>query len=149
MDSNEKIKSPSFLRELCRNGEFYGQTSGSCPGYAQANLCILPKKYAFDFLLFCQRNPKPCPLLHVLEPGVKILGSDIDIARDLPKYRIFRNGVLTEEVTDISSYWQDDFVSFVIGCSFSFEEALLNSGLDVRHISMQRNVPMYETSILS
>lgn len=141
--NDHKILLPNELRLKCRNGEFIEQTSGCCPGYAQANLCILPKKYAFDFLLFCHRNPKPCPLLHVLEPGVKYLGSTIDITRDIPKYRVYRDGVMSEEVTDISSYWQDDFVSFLIGCSFSFEEALLKSGLDVRHISMQTNVPMY------
>lgn len=145
-------KSPNEVREACRNGAYNGQTSGLSTGYAQANLCILPKKYAFDFLLFCQRNPKPCPLLHVLEPGVFTLrggtgGDGIDIRKDVPKYRIYREGVLVEEVEDIEQYWQEDFVSFVIGCSFSFEDALMKAGLKIRNIEERKTVPMYLTNI--
>jgi uncharacterized protein YcsI (UPF0317 family) len=132
---------PKVLRLACRSGSFAGQTSGQANGYAQANLCILPKDYAFDFLLFCQRNPKPCPLLHVLEAG-QFTFQDIDIRTDLPKYRIYRNGSLDEECTDISNLWSEDFVTFVIGCSFSFEDALIRAGLPVRHIDQGRNVPM-------
>ncbi len=132
---------PTDIRFACRNGTFSGQTSGQSPGHAQANLCILPKEYAFDFLLFCQRNPKPCPLLHVLEAGVTNLG-DIDIRTDLPKYRVFHDGQLAEESTDITKLWREDFVTFVIGCSFSFEDALIRSGLTIRHIEQNRNVPM-------
>eukprot|EP01039_Chlorochromonas_danica_P015884 gene15884-18726_t len=139
--------SPQEVRLKCRSGEFSGQTSGLAPGYAQANLCILPKEYAFDFLLFCQRNPKPCPLLHVLEPGVFQLG-DIDIRKDVPRYRVFRDGVFSEEVTNIGDdIWSSDMVTFVIGCSFSFEDALIRAGLRIRHIDQNRNVPMYNTSI--
>lgn len=139
--------SPQEVRLKCRSGEFSGQTSGLAPGYAQANLCILPKEYAFDFLLFCQRNPKPCPLLHVLEPGVFQLG-DIDIRKDVPRYRVFREGVFSEEVTNIGDdLWSSDMVTFVIGCSFSFEDALIRAGLRIRHIDQNRNVPMYNTSI--
>lgn len=130
------------VRLACRRGEFKNQTSGLAPGYAQANLCILPKEYAFDFLLFCQRNPKPCPLIEVLEPGQSIFGDDIDIKTDFPKYRVFVDGVLVDEPFDISSLWSDDFVTFVIGCSFSFEEALVRAGICVRHIEEGRNVPM-------
>lgn len=133
--------SPTDLRAASRSGEFTGQTSGQTPGYAQANLCILPKKYAFDFLLFCQRNPKPCPLIRVLEPG-EIGFEDIDIRTDVPKYRIFRDGVLVEEANSVKDVWQDDFVTFVIGCSFSFEEALMNAGLRIRNIDESKNVPM-------
>eukprot|EP01031_Cornospumella_fuschlensis_P028550 gene28550-34462_t len=142
-------QTPEALRAACRSGEYGGQTAGHAPGYAQGNLCILPKEYAFDFLLFCQRNPKPCPLLHVLEAGDAKLGS-IDIRTDLPKYRVFRDGVLVSECTDISEYWQEDLVTFVIGCSFSFEDALLKAGLGIRHIDQGCTVPMsvceYRTS---
>ena len=130
------MNSPAEVRAACRTGTFTSQTSGLAPGFAQANLCILPREYAFDFLLFCQRNPKPCPLIEVLEPGQHCFGegSNIDIKTDLPKYRIFVNGELTEEVNDISRFWREDLVTFVIGCSFSFEEAMIRSGLRVRHI---------------
>jgi uncharacterized protein YcsI (UPF0317 family) len=134
-------ESPKDLRLACRDGNFHDQTSGQARGYAQANLCILPKEYAFDFLLFCQRNPKPCPLLHVLEPG-KFDLDDIDIRRDVPKYRVYHDGVLTKECTNITDLWSEDFVTFVIGCSFSFEDAMGRAGLSIRHIDQNRNVPM-------
>ncbi len=137
------MQTPQEVRLKSRSGEFDGQTSGHAPGYAQANLCILPRQYAFDFLLFCQRNPKPCPLLHVLEPGIYHLG-EIDIRRDVPKYRIFKDGLFVEEVSNIGDdIWLDDMVTFVIGCSFSFEDALIRAGLRIRHIDQRRNVPMY------
>ena len=108
-----------------------------CGGYAQANLCILPKDYAFDFLLFCMRNPKPCPILEVGDVGsrvIRTMADGGDICRDIPKYRIWRNGVLEREVTDISAFWQEDFVYFLIGCSFSFESELLEAErADVQH----------------
>lgn len=112
MDSS--LVAPKALRAKCREGSFVNQTSGYCKGYAQANICILPKEYAFEFLLFCQRNPKPCPLIECLSDGEYALG-DIDIRTDLPKYRIYENGILVKELTDISSYWRDDFVTFIIG----------------------------------
>lgn len=141
---------PAEVRSLIREGKLTGQTSGMCPGFAQANLCILPKKYAYDFLLYTQRNPEACPVLEVSDVGsrdLSIVARDADIARDFPKYRIYRNGVLTDEVTDVSDIWQDDFVSFLIGCSFSFEAELLEAGVPVRHIEEGRNVPMYITNI--
>lgn len=119
-------------------------------GYAQANLVILPERYAFDFLLFCQRNPKPCPLLEVIEPGAyrtRFLSQTADIRSDIPRYNVYREGKLQETVTDIASLWQDDFVTFLLGCSFSFEQALLGAGIPVRHIEQQRNVPMYITNV--
>ena len=131
----------SQVRLACRSGEFSSQTAGQARGYAQANLCILPKEYAFDFLLFCQRNPKPCPLLHVLEAGV-YQHHDVDIRSDLPRYRVYEDGKLIDEVTDITHLWRDDLVTFVIGCSFSFEDAMVNAGLSIRHIDQKRNVPM-------
>ena len=109
--------SPQEVKKLIRTGEIDYQTSGMCNGYAQANLCILPKDYAFDFLLFCTRNPKPCPILEVGDVGskqFKTMASEGDVCKDFPKYRIWRNGVLEKEVTDITDYWQDDFVYFLI-----------------------------------
>ena len=141
---------PRELRHLIRSGAYDKPTSGLCPGYAQANLIILPKEQAYDFLLFAQRNPKPCPILEVTEVGARetsIIAQDCDIATDFPRYRIYRNGVMEEEVTDVSSYWQDDFVSFVIGCSFSFESELIEAGIEMRHNTMGRNVSMYLTNI--
>lgn len=142
--------SPVQARHLIREGRYSASTSGLCPGFAQANLIILPKEQAYDFLLFAQRNPKPCPILEVLEVGEKFtrtIANDCNIASDFPKYRIYENGVMTSEVTDISDTWQDDFVGFIIGCSFSFESELIDAGIEVRHNTLGRNVPMYKTNI--
>ncbi|WP_374110622.1 putative hydro-lyase [Neobacillus cucumis] len=141
---------PAEIRELIRKQTITGPTAGMSKGFTQANLVILKKEYAFDFLLFCQRNPKPCPLLDVTEPGSFIPGKiarTADIRKDIPKYRIYRDGVFTEEVTDISEYWEDDMVGFLLGCSFTFETPLLESGIPVRHIEENCNVPMYKTNI--
>jgi len=119
-------------------------------GYAQANLVILPEKYAFDFLLFCQRNPKPCPLLEILEPGkfrTEILSSDADIRTDIPRYTIYRKGKSEGTVQEIKGLWKRDFVSFLLGCSFSFEEALLRSKIPIRHLEEKKNVSMFVTNI--
>ena len=134
-----------------RSGEITGQTSGMCNGYAQANLVIMPEKYAGDFEQFARQNPKPCPLLEVMHGSryVQDMGKGADILTDIPKYRIFENGVLVKEVTDATPYWQDDMAVFLIGCSFSFEEALMEAGIDVRHISMGRNVPMFRTKVMT
>ena len=141
---------PELVRALIREGKLTGQTSGMCEGYAQANLCVLPREYAYDFLLFTMRNPKACPVLEVSDVGsrmLRVIAKNADIATDFPKYRIYRNGILEEETTDISGIWQDDFVSFFIGCSFSFESALLEADIPVRHIEEGCNVPMYLTNI--
>lgn len=128
-----------------------GPTAGCCANFVQANICILPRACAFDFLLFCQRNPKPCPLLDVSEPGSTAppawLARDGDIRSDVSAYRVYRDGVLIDETTDVSRYWQDDLVTFYLGCSFSFEAALQQSGLPVRHVEEGRNVPMFRTTI--
>ncbi|MCR5673006.1 MAG: putative hydro-lyase [Lachnospiraceae bacterium] len=142
--------SPAKVRQLIRTGEITIPTSGMCNGYAQANLVVLPKDLAFDFLLFAVKNPKACPILEVTEPGARSLtdmATSADIATDIPKYRIYENGVLTGEYTDVSSFWRDDLVSFLIGCSFSFEWELMNADVPVRHIEENRNVPMYNTNI--
>ncbi|MFY9138037.1 putative hydro-lyase [Zwartia sp.] len=138
------------VRQNIRQGLFTLPTAGAAPGFVQANLVVLPKALAADFLLFCQRNPKPCPLLSVSDPGSTFFpgfGDDLDIRTDVPRYRVWRNGEMIDEVANVTSYWRDDLVSFAIGCSFSFEEALVAEGLDVRHISCASNVPMYRSNI--
>ncbi|TAE60063.1 MAG: putative hydro-lyase [Nostocales cyanobacterium] len=142
--------SPTKIRQLCREGKLENQTSGLALGFVQANLVVLPYSLAFEFLLFCQRNPKSCPILDVTEvgnPEPKIIAPGADIRTDLPLYRIFRHGELVEETTDIKAFWRTDLVGFLIGCSFSFENAMLNSKLPVRHIEEGKNVPMYTTNI--
>lgn len=138
------------VRVDARHGKLTGPTAGLAYGYVQANLVILPAEDAMDFLVFCQRNPKPCPLLGVSTPGQKgipNLGENLDIATDIPRYRVWEDGVLVEECADVTGYWRDDLVSFAIGCSFSFEEALLEQGLELRHITQGCNVPMYRTNV--
>ncbi|WMD21907.1 putative hydro-lyase [Achromobacter seleniivolatilans] len=133
-----------------RSGKLTGPTANLAPGHVQANLAILPRALAADFLHFCQRNPKPCPLLAMSEPGdpaLPELGHDIDIRSDIPRYRVWKNGELVAEPTDVRDIWRDDLVSFLIGCSFSFEEAMLDNGLPVRHIEQGCNVPMYRTNV--
>ncbi|MFC1935270.1 putative hydro-lyase [Chloroflexota bacterium] len=144
-------RSPQELRSLIRKGHLnVSSTAGLAPGYVQANLVILPKAQAFDFLLFCQRNPKPCPLIEVMEPGVAeptISAPGADIRTDLHGYRVYRDGVLTKEVENIKEEWQDDLVTFLLGCSFTFEAALMSAGIYMRHIEEGKNVSMYITNI--
>ena len=145
-----KQLSPTQLRRLIRTGQYTEDTTGLAMGYIQANLAILPEKYALDFATFCQRNPKPCPLIAVSEVGsveLPTLAHDFDLRTDVSKYRIFRDGEFIEAVTDISGHWQDDFVAFALGCSYSFEEALVAAGLPLRHLDLGRAVPAYETNI--
>jgi uncharacterized protein YcsI (UPF0317 family) len=137
-------------RHAVRSGTHHGPTSELAPGYVQGNLAILPKALAEDFRIFCERNPKPCPLIGMSQAGdprVPELGEDLDIRTDLPRYRVWRNGELIAEPGDITDYWRDDLVSFVIGCSFSFEEALTQAGIELRHIARGSNVPMFRTSV--
>jgi len=142
---------PAYRARLdARAGRLTGPTANLAPGNVQANLAILPRELAADFLRFCQRNPKPCPVLAVSEPGdpsLADLGHDIDIRSDIPRYRVWHDGELVAEPTDVRDIWRDDLVSFLIGCSFSFEEAMLDNGLPVRHIEQGCNVPMYRTNI--
>src|SRR5438132_9051791 len=138
------------LRCLARAGELTGPTAGLALGFVQPNLVVVPKDLAFNFLLFCQRNPKPCPLLDVTEPGdpePRLVAPGADLRTDLPRYRVFQNGELVDEPMDLNRYWRDDLVGFLIGCSFTFERALLEAGLPVRHIETGANVPMYRTNI--
>ncbi|BCL38245.1 putative hydro-lyase [Nostoc sp. MS1] len=141
---------PAKIRQLCREGKLTTPTPGLALGSVQANLVVLPYSLAFEFLLFCQRNPKSCPILDVTEvgnPEPKIIAPGADIRTDLPRYKIFCQGEFVEETTDIKAFWRDDLVAFLIGCSFSFENAMLNSELPVRHIEEEKNVPMYKTNI--
>ncbi len=141
---------PRDVRELIRRREFTGITAGVSAGYVQANLAILPRELAFDFLLFCQRNPKPCPIIEVIEEGqveAKQTAPGSDIRTDLPKYRIYRYGELEAEVDNISEYWSDDLVTFLIGCSYSFENAMLDADIPLRHHEQGSNVSMFITNI--
>jgi uncharacterized protein YcsI (UPF0317 family) len=149
MSSALTFVTPADLRRACRTGEFRRDTAGQAPGRIQANLMILPKSQAFDFLLFCQRNPKPCPLVEVLAPGVAepLCAPGANIATDVPGYRVYRDGELTEERDEVASLWRDDLVGFLIGCSFSFESAVQRAGVRLRHIDQGRNVAMYRTSV--
>jgi uncharacterized protein YcsI (UPF0317 family) len=142
--------SPEEVRMQCRSGDWQTQTSGLAPGYAQANLVILPREDADEFRQFCELNPKPCPLLEMTEPGchsLARLAESADLRTDLPMYRVWRDGVLADEVQNIAHLWQDDLVSFLIGCSFTFEAALIENQIPVRHIELGRNVPMFQTNI--
>ena len=133
-----------------RSGQLTSHTSGLVRDHVQGNVVILPQALADDFLRYCQRNPKPCPVLAISEPGdprLPALGADIDIRSDVPRYRVWRRGELVEEPTDIAKHWRDDLVTFVLGCSFSFEQALLDAGLAMRHIDQNRNVAMFRTNI--
>ncbi|MEN6411548.1 MAG: putative hydro-lyase [Veillonellales bacterium] len=144
------FSTPARIRAAIRRGEWVHPTAGLAPGFAQANMAILPKELAFEFLLFCQRNPKPCPILDVTDlgsPVPKRIAPDADIRTDLPKYRIYRYGELSEEVTDIVEYWRDDMVAFLIGCSFTFEHSLLRNSIPIRHIEESCNAAMYKTNI--
>ena len=141
---------PKELRSLMRGGQLAQTTGGMAPGHVQANLAVLPREQAFDFLLFCQRNPRPCPLLEVVEAGSvepAQTAPGADLRSDLPRYRVYQRGELTAEVEDASEFWRDDLVSFLLGCSFSFETALMRAGLPMRHIECGTNVAMFITNI--
>ena len=144
------MQSTKEFRQKVRTGEWDSQTSGVEYDIVQTNVVILPKEYAFDFLLFCQRNPKSCPIIEVLNPGqFEPINSapEADIRTDIPRYNIYKDGKFIEEVFSIEQYWTEDLVTFLLGCSFTFEHALLNSGINLRHIDQNNNVAMYKTNI--
>jgi uncharacterized protein YcsI (UPF0317 family) len=135
---------------MIREGKWRKPTAGLAPGYVQANLVVLQRELAYDFLLFAQRNPKPCPVIEVTDAGSpepKLSAPGADLRTDIPRYRIYRNGMLAQEVTDLRDVWTPDLVAFLLGCSFSFEAALLKAGVPVRHIEEDKNVPMFITSV--
>lgn len=149
-DRDDPARNPGAARRLIRSGAYAGQTAGMAMGYLQGNIVILPAAFALAFAAFCHRNPKPCPLVAMSDPGeprLPALGADIDIRCDVPRYNVYRGGELAEQVTDLHGLWRDDFVTFVLGCSFSFEEALLEAGIPVRHIERNETVAMYRTGI--
>ncbi len=150
--SREELKKmhPKDIRALIRSQDFKDHTMGIAEGYTQANLAILPKKYAFDFMVFCQRNPKPCPVLEVTEPGVsklRYLSETTDLKSDLSQYRVFKNGECVDEPYDISKYWRDDFVAFLLGCSASFDHILVSSNINVHHMREGKIPSVYITNI--
>lgn len=138
-----------MARHGIRKGDIRGNTAGMAPGYIQGNIVILPQADAAAFVEFCEANSRACPLLAVSKPGdpsLPTLGADIDMRHDLPGYRVFRNGALFDEETDIEHLWRDDLVTCVIGCSFTFEAALIAAGIPLRHVTQGRNVAMYRTN---
>src|SRR5262249_30172432 len=138
------------VRRLARSGELSGVTAGLAMGFVQANLVVVPRDLAFDFLLFCQRNPKPCPLLDVTEAGSpepRRVAPGSDLRTDVPRYRVYRDGELIDEPDDLGRWWRDDLVGFLLGCSFTFENALLQAGVPLRHLEQGCNVPMYRTNL--
>src|SRR6186997_1334209 len=156
MPAAQQLKPSDFprtgedARRAIRSGQWTGPTSGMAPGYVQGNLAILPAALAADFMRFCQLNPKPCPLLAAGAPGdwrLPSLASDLDIRTDLCRYKVFRNGELVDEPDDIGKHWRNDLVIFALGCSFSFEDALMQDGIELRHISNGTTVPMYRTNV--
>jgi len=136
------------VRSRIRRGEHTGPTGGLAPGFVQANLVVLPEEYAFDFLKFCVRNPRPCPVLEVTDrgsPTPQVMAPEADLRTDVPKYRVYRDGELMDEPEEILSHWRGDLVSFLLGCSFTFETALVDAGLRPMHLKEGKNVPMYVT----
>lgn len=148
--TTDTLSSPSMVRQACRSGNLTGHTAGLAAGFAQANLVVLPKDRAYDFLVFCHRNPKPCPLLDVTDIGRAEpvqMAPGADLRTDLPAYRVYRHGELAEEPQDITDLWDDSMAGFLLGCSFTFEQALLDAGVPMRHHDAGTVVPMYRTNI--
>jgi uncharacterized protein YcsI (UPF0317 family) len=141
---------PAEARAMMRDGRWTAVTAGLAPGFAQANLAILPRDLAYDFLLFCVRNPKPCPVLEVTDAGSpvpRLAAPEADLRTDLPRYRVYRDGELVDELASIERYWSDDLVSFLLGCSFTFEHGLIEAGIPMRHIECGCNVSMFRTNV--
>jgi len=146
--ASQPLATPGQIRAACRRGDQTGPTAGLAPGFTQANLVVLAADWAYDFLLFCVRNPRPCPLLDVTDPGGADPGElapGADLRTDLPRYRVFRDGRLIEEPAEVTAWWRDDLVAFLLGCSFGFEAALAAAGIPLRHVDLGVNVPMYRT----
>jgi uncharacterized protein YcsI (UPF0317 family) len=148
--THDTLMDAAIARAAARSGEWRGPTAGLAPGRAQANLVVLPERDAFDFLRFCVRNPRACPVLEVTDPGSpepRETAPGADLRTDVPRYRVYRDGELVAEPDDVAAEWRDDLVAFLLGCSFTFERALLAEGLPVRHVEQGVNVPMYRTSV--
>jgi uncharacterized protein YcsI (UPF0317 family) len=148
---SQTITSPAAMRAAARRGEWDGSTGGQCSGYQQANLVILPKEAALEFAAFCTRNPKPCPLIEITPPGdpePARSASRADLRTDLPGYRVYRRGELVEQRGEIRDLWRDDLVAFLLGCSLTFEHALIEAGVGVRNIELGTLVPMFISNLL-
>jgi len=147
---NEGLATGSAARQAIRSGEWTRPTAGLAQGYVQANLVILPQVHATDFAQFCSRNPKPCPVLEVTAPGSPhpsmTWAQGADLRTDVPRYHVYEEGRVTEELTDLTQHWTEDDMAFLLGCSFTFEQALVSAGLPVRHLECGCNVPMYRTN---
>ncbi len=148
----ELLKSRTLTeqRGAIRSGQYCSHTAGLGQGHLQANLAIMPEAYALDFMRYCQRNPKPCPLTGVSDTGnpmMSTMGRDIDIRTDVPAYNIYRDGILAGSAKDIRDIWQDDLVAFALGCSFTFEHSLIRAGVPVWHIKNNTTVPMFRSNI--
>lgn len=141
---------PKELRDISAKGQFYQPTSGFCAGHVQANLVVVSKVYAEDFEQFCKNNPRPCPVLEMIGPGshrTSLLADNADLLNTVPEYRIWKDGRVDKTVPSIEDYYTDDLVFFLIGCSFSFEQALMDSGIQLRHVTQNKNVAMFDTDI--
>jgi len=150
MDNVNYMNEPKLFRQKVRSGKWNKPTFNVCREYVQANLVILPKRFAFDFTLFCLRNPKPCPIIEILEAGkykTKYLSREADIRTDIPKYMIYKDGELVKECESIVEYWKDDLVSFLIGCSYTFEEALVRAGIPLSNSNAGKDVSVYITNV--
>lgn len=149
--SDLALATPAQVRQAVRSRRWTGATVGMARGHIQANLAILPQRHAFDFLRFCLLNPKPCPLIEVLDAGdprPRSCAADADLRTDLSRYRVFRNGELVEEVPDLLGLWRDDHVAFLMGCSLSFDQAMLDAGIPLRHLDADTGrIPVYHSSI--
>jgi uncharacterized protein YcsI (UPF0317 family) len=153
MNSTESYRNATGaeLRAAIRAGRFNEPTAGQALGYAQANVVILPEADAAEFAEFCRLNAQACPLLCQTAPGnpePTSVAVGADLRTDVPRYRIFAHGVRRQdEPHEVLDLWRDDFVGFLLGCSFTFETALLAAGLGVRHIEQGVNVPMFRTTL--
>jgi uncharacterized protein YcsI (UPF0317 family) len=149
--SSQREITGAEVRRLARSGQLNSPTAGLAMGYVQANLVVVPRELALDFLLFCHRNPKPCPLLDVTEPGSpepRLVAPGADLRTDVPRYCVYQHGKLVDEPADLQRWWRPDLVGFLLGCSFTFENALLQAGVPLRHLETGCNVPMYRTNIV-
>jgi len=144
------LNDPVEVRRAIRIGRFKGFTNTVAHGYVQGNLVIVPEKYAGDFESYCRGNPRPCPVLGISDPGcprIPALADDMDLRTDVGEYRIFRAGSESGTAGDIRDLWRSDFVAFVLGCSFSFEQELMKASVRLRHIDEGSVSPMYITNI--
>jgi uncharacterized protein YcsI (UPF0317 family) len=144
------LTDPAELRSAARRGDWRRSTAGQCPAYQQANLVVLPSALAAEFASFCSRNPKPCPVIEVLPPGeweTRLAAPGADLRTDVPGYRLYRAGGVVERLDDLLQVWRDDLTAFLLGCSFTFEHALAEAGVPLRHVEQGTTVPMFVSTL--